>query len=114
MVGLKRVLTEARRRRVFRTAGIYIVAAWVGVQVFSEVFPALDIPAGAIRYIWLGALIGLPIAIVFGWFFDVTTDGIVRTAPDVVGDNVDLGLRNADYVLLAALKACPGLRPMPN
>ena len=103
MVGLKRVLTEARRRRVFRTAGIYIVAAWVGVQVFSEVFPALDIPAGAIRYIWLGALIGLPIAIVFGWFFDVTTDGIVRTAPDVVGDNVDLGLRNADYVLLAAL-----------
>ena len=103
MVGFKRVLTEARRRRVFRTIGIYVVAAWVAVQVFSEVFPALDIPAGAIRYVWLGALIGLPIAIVFGWFYDVTTDGIVRTAPAVVGDNVDLGLRKTDYVLLAAL-----------
>ena len=103
MVGLKRVLTEARRRRVFRTAGIYVVAAWVAVQVFSEVFPALDIPAGAIRYVWLGALIGLPIAIVFGWFFDVTTDGIVRTAPAAAGDDVDLGLRKADYILLAAL-----------
>ena len=66
MFGLKSFLKEARRRRVFRTAGIYIVAAWVAVQVFSEAFPALDIPAGAIRYVWIGALIGFPIAIIFG------------------------------------------------
>ncbi len=103
MVGLTRVLKEARRRRVFRTAGIYVVAAWVAVQVFSEVFPALDIPASAIRFIWLGALIGLPIAIVFGWFYDLTADGIVRTAPAIVVDNADLELRKTDYVLLAAL-----------
>ncbi len=103
MVGLTRVLKEARRRRVFRTAGIYVVAAWVAVQVFSEVFPALDIPASAIRFIWLGALIGLPIAIVFGWFYDLTADGIVRTAPAIVVDNADLKLRKTDYILLAAL-----------
>ena len=103
MVDLKSVLKEARRRRVFRTAGIYIVASWVAVQVFSEIFPALDIPASAIRYIWLGALIGLPIAIVFGWLYDVTTAGIVRTAPANIGADVDLGLRKADYAILAAL-----------
>jgi TolB-like protein len=73
------------------------------VQVFSEIFPALDIPASAIRYIWLGALIGLPIAIVFGWLYDVTTAGIVRTAPANIGADVDLGLRKADYAILAAL-----------
>ncbi len=103
MDGLKKVLKEARRRRVFRTAGIYVVSAWVVVQVFSEVFPALDIPAGAIRYVWLGALIGLPIAIVFGWFYDVTSDGIVRTAPAIINDNSDRELRNSDFVILAAL-----------
>ena len=103
MVGLRQLVKEARRRRVFRTAGIYVVAAWVAVQVFSEVFPALDIPASAIRYVWLGALIGLPIAIVFGWFFDVTSDGVVRTAPAVVGDNANLELRKTDYIILAAL-----------
>ena len=103
MNGAKRLLKEARRRRVFRTAGIYVVAAWVAVQVFSEIFPALDIPASAIRFVWLGVLIGLPIAIVFGWFYDVTTDGIVRTAAAAVSDETDLKLQKTDYVLLAAL-----------
>jgi len=103
IIGLKKMFAEARRRRVFRTAGIYVVAAWVAVQVFSEAFPALDIAAGAIRYVWLGALIGLPIAVIFGWFFDVTAEGIVRTAPATADDPVDRGLRRADYLVLAAL-----------
>jgi len=103
MSGVKDLLKEARRRRVFRTAGIYIVAAWVAVQVFSEVFPAFDIAAGAIRYVWLGALIGLPLAVIFGWLYDLTSEGIVRTAPSVAGADADLRLRKADYVVLAAL-----------
>jgi len=45
---LSQLVKELHRRRVFRVAGIYIVAAWVAVQAFSEVFPALDIPAEAI------------------------------------------------------------------
>ena len=32
---------ELRRRKVFRVAGMYVVAAWVGVQVASLVFPAI-------------------------------------------------------------------------
>ena len=103
MIGPTRLLKEARRRRVFRTVGIYIVAAWVTVQVFSEVFPALDISASAIRYVWIGALIGLPIAIIFGWFFDISSDGIVRTSPAVAGENADLALHRSDYLLLTAL-----------
>ncbi len=103
MVGLKGLLKEARRRRVFRTAGIYIVSAWVAVQVFSEAFPALDLPASAIRYVWMGAGIGLPIAIIFGWFFDVTSEGIVRTPPALADADTDLSLKRSDYILLAAL-----------
>ena len=103
MVGVTRFLKEARRRRVFRVAGLYIVAAWIVVQVFSEIFPAIDIPAGAIRYVWLGALIGLPIAVVLGWFYDVTVDGIVRTAPARAGEYVDLRLRKSDYIILTAI-----------
>ena len=103
MFGLSKLIKEARRRRVFRTAGIYIVAAWVTVQVFSELFPGLGIPASAIRYIWLGAFIGFPIALVFGWRYDVTAAGIVRTAPADSGADVELELRKADYIILAAL-----------
>lgn len=35
---------------------IYIVAAWVGVQIASEAFPAFNIPESAIRYVWFAAL----------------------------------------------------------
>jgi len=50
MSKLKDLLRELKHRRVFRMTAIYIVAAWVAVQVPSEVFPAFNIPEGAIRY----------------------------------------------------------------
>lgn len=103
MAGMKGIMREARRRKVFRVAGIYIVAAWVAVQVFSELFPALDIPAEAIRYVWIGAFAGFPLALLFGWNYDLTVDGIVRTLPAAESAAHDPGLRPVDYVILLAL-----------
>lgn len=103
MSGLPRLLKELRRRRVFRVAGIYIVAAWVAVQVFSEAFPALDIPAEAIRFVWAGALLAFPLVLMFGWFYDVTPAGIIRTPSAEHDTDHDLRLRPIDYTILAAL-----------
>ena len=94
---------ELRRRRVFRVAGIYVVVAWVAVQVFSEAFPALDIAARAIRWVWLGAILGFPLALTFGWFYDITADGIQRTPPRGPDTDVALSLRPTDFGILAAL-----------
>ena len=98
-----RLLRELRRRRVFRVAGIYVVAAWIAIQVVSEALPALDLPAASIRYVWIAAIAGFPLALVFGWFFDLTPDGIQRTPPAGAGEDADLKLRTTDYVILAAL-----------
>lgn len=103
MAGLPQLLKELRRRRVFRVAGIYIVAAWVAVQVFSEAFPALDIPAEAIRFVWAGAMFAFPLALLFGWFYDLTPAGIVRTLPTEQVSEHDPGLRPIDYAILVAL-----------
>ncbi len=102
MAALQRFLEEARRRRVFRVAGIYVVAGWLAVQVASEALPALDLEAGAIRYVWLAVLLGFPLALVFGWFFDVSPAGIVRTPPAAPAAAAP-GLRRTDYLILAAL-----------
>ena len=64
---------------MFRMTAIYIVAAWVVVQVASETFPAFNIPEGAIRYVWVAVLIGFPIAVLFSWKYDFTAAGIRRT-----------------------------------
>jgi len=45
----KRLFSELRRRRIFRTAALYIIGTWLVLQVADVVFPALDIPEQAIR-----------------------------------------------------------------
>ncbi len=103
-IGLARFIREARRRRVFQTAALYVFAAWVILQVADLAFPGLDVPESAIRYVWIGVFTGFPIALLFGWRYQITSQGIVRTAPLTSGESAgDLGLKATDYVLLSAL-----------
>ena len=39
-----RIFNEARRRKVFRTAGFYVVGAWIALQVAALMFPGFGIP----------------------------------------------------------------------
>ena len=94
-------LKEARRRRVFRLVALYIVGAWVALQAADLAFPGLSIAESAIRYVWMGAILGLPIALFFGWRYDIIGGRIVRTAVSDV--DVDLSIGRADYAVLAAL-----------
>ena len=101
-----RLVEELRRRRVFRTAALYIVAAWVLLQVAALAFPALDVPDAAIRFVWIGTFLGFPIAIIFGWRYQLTAAGIEKTMPLADGEDPgNLGLKPIDFGLLAALSA---------
>ena len=98
-------LQELRRRKVFRLAGLYIVGAWVVLQVADLAFESWDVASSALRYVWLGAGLGFPIALIFGWRYDITTKGIIRTPPTDTGTQVDLSLHRTDYVVLSLLMA---------
>lgn len=65
-ISVAQFIREARRRRVFQTAAIYVVAAWLILQVADLAFPRLDVPDTAIRYVWIGTFLGFPIALLFG------------------------------------------------
>jgi len=107
---LKGFLGELRRRRVFRTGGLYIVGAWLVMQVADVFFPAWGLPDAAINVLLLAASLGFPLALVFGWFYDVTVHGIVRTAATGRDDAAGRpALRRYDYVLLGALLLIAGL-----
>jgi TolB-like protein/Tfp pilus assembly protein PilF len=100
---MRKFLAEMRRRRVLRVAGIYVVAAWVAIQAAGEGFAAWQIPEETLRIVWICALVGFPLALIFGWYYDVTGNGIVRTAPAASGEDPDLSLHKADYLILTAL-----------
>ena len=88
---------------MFRMTAIYIVVAWVAVQIASEAFPALNIPESAIRYVWVAVLIGFPFAVLFSWKYDFTASGIRRTPAAHEDGARDLSLTKVDYGMLAAL-----------
>ncbi len=94
---------ELHRRRVFRVAALYIVGAWVVMQAADVLFPALGIPDAAIRALLVAAVIGFPVALVFGWLYDIGPDGIQRTRPASAADLQEPAkLRSSDYLILAA------------
>src|SRR5262245_58694147 len=72
---LGRLWAEASRRRVFRGAGIYIILAWLLVQVV-DVTAAPDDPLRRLAGTWA---IGLfPLAVLFSWVFQVTPGHVDR------------------------------------
>jgi len=80
-LGPRWLFRELRRRRVFNTVAIYVVGAWGALQVADLAFPGLEIPEAAIRYVWMGAFLLFPLVLVFGWLYDISTGGIMRTPP---------------------------------
>ena len=63
----------------------------------------LGLPDSLLRFFWIAAFAGFPVALIFGWFFDVTADGISRTLPSVGAPAEDLRMRVPDYVIVGAL-----------
>jgi TolB-like protein/Flp pilus assembly protein TadD len=90
---------ELKRRKVFRVAGIYVVAAWVFLQVADLAFESWGIASEALRYVWIGVIAGFPIALFLGWRFDFAGGRIVRTPDD--DSEVPQALERSDHVILS-------------
>ncbi len=73
--------TELKRRRVVRLAVVYVIAAWIVVEVSATVFPALQIPDWALSLVVILVILGFPISLTLAWAFDLTPMGVVRAAP---------------------------------
>src|SRR5437588_12973254 len=70
---------ELQRRRVYRVAAAYIIAAGFIIQMGSAILPAWELPNWTFRLVVVLLLIGFPIALMLAWAFDVTPEGIQAT-----------------------------------
>ena len=73
-------IQELKRRNVFRVAAIYIVVSWLLMQIGDVMFPALLLPEWTTTMLVVFLLLGAPIAFILAWAYEVTPDGVVRTA----------------------------------
>jgi len=102
MVSFSQLYGELRRRGVLGTVTIYVVAAWVLIQVASEIFPAFNIAEYAIRYVWVGTALGFPLALIVGWMYDISFRGIRKTSVSG-GTKRNASLAKIDFVILACI-----------
>ena len=72
------LLDELKRRNVLRIAGLYLVAAWLAVQVSSTLLPMFDAPVWLLRSIVILLATGFLPALIFAWVFQLTPEGLKR------------------------------------
>ncbi len=71
-------VAELKRRNVVRAGLLYVVAAWLTLQVADVLFGALDLPDWSLRLV-LGLLVlGLPLTLIFSWVYELTPEGLKR------------------------------------
>jgi TolB-like protein/tetratricopeptide (TPR) repeat protein len=76
---MNKLLTELRRRNIFRIAGVYAVVGWVLMQVSGVLENALGLPSWFDTLVVSLLLIGFPVAMLLAWAFEMTPEGVKRT-----------------------------------
>src|SRR5512133_2555530 len=76
---MRRFFFELQRRKVYRVAIAYAVAAWLAAQVVTQIFPVFEVSPWALRSMIVLLIAGFPIALILAWAFDITPEGIKRT-----------------------------------
>jgi len=82
VVGDRNFIDELKRRRVPRVVLVYIASAFAVIQGADLIVPRLGLPDWLVTALLVVALIGLPVAVVLAWMFDITPGGVQR-AEDV-------------------------------
>jgi TolB-like protein/Flp pilus assembly protein TadD len=72
------LITELKRRNVFRVSIAYAVAAWLLLQLTEVLIQLLGLPEIIGKAVVALLVIGFPVALILAWAFELTPDGIKR------------------------------------
>lgn len=81
---------ELKRRKVYRVAAGYAVASWLLIQAASIFLPTFDAPPCIMRGVVVFLALGFVVSAVLSWVFDITPQGIKRTADFSPDEAVDI------------------------
>jgi TolB-like protein len=79
---------ELKRRNVIRMAGLYLISAWLIVQVAGTVLPMFGAPDWVARSVVILLAIGFVPALIVAWLFELTPEGIKRDAEAQPGKSI--------------------------
>ena len=71
---------ELKLRNVIKATMAYIVVAWVLIQVLTVILPVFQAPEWVLKTLMVLMVIGFPIWVIFSWVYEVTPEGLKKTA----------------------------------
>ncbi len=71
--------SELKRRNVVRVGIAYVVAGGLVIELVDTIASRLGMPDWVPTFIIVAVMIGLPIALVFSWSYEFTTQGLKKT-----------------------------------
>ena len=69
---------ELKRRNVFRVTIAYVIVAWLVMQIADVVLNNITAPDWVFQVLMLFLAVGLPIAVISAWAFEMTPEGLKR------------------------------------
>jgi len=79
-VFLNNFFSELKRRNVVRVGIAYVVVSWVILQFVNIIQEIVRFPGWFPQMVLVLLIIGLPIALIFSWAYEVTPEGVKKTA----------------------------------
>ena len=71
-------VAELKRRNVVRVGLAYAAVAWLVIEASSVVLPTFGAPGWIQPVLTFLVILGLPLALVLAWAFELTPDGLKR------------------------------------
>ena len=97
------LVSEFRRRNVFRVAFAYLVVGWLLTEVLTTILPEVGAPAWASRTVILVFALGFVPVVLLSWFYELTPDGIKRESEVDDAARAHGANRTFDYLAIAAI-----------
>ena len=95
---------ELKRRNVFRVGIAYLIIAWLTLQVVDIVGPILELPTVFGKGVLLLLAIGLPIAVILSWAYELTPEGVKKEKDvDRSASTTHHTGRKLDFIIIGVL-----------
>ncbi len=103
------LFSELKRRNVVRVGIAYLVISWVLIEVSDTIAPMMSLPEWAPNLILYVLILGLPVALFFSWAYELTPQGVKKTAEVDADDSITPSTgRKLDFVIIGALVVALG------
>jgi hypothetical protein len=98
------LMTELKRRNVSRVGAAYAIVAWLLVEVASVVLPTFEAPEWVMKVFTFLLILGVPVALIFAWAFELTPEGIKREADVDPDESITKQTgRKLDFIIIGVL-----------